>query len=49
MMQRRDAHFHRPLKIDQLASNVGMSVSSLHHHFKAVTAMTPLSRAGDRP
>lgn len=35
-------NFHRPLKIDQLASNVGMSVSSLHHHFKAVTAMTPM-------
>ncbi|ORM86352.1 AraC family transcriptional regulator [Pantoea deleyi] len=35
-------NFHQPLKIDRLASSVGMSVSSLHHHFKAVTAMTPM-------
>lgn len=35
-------HFHQPLKMDQLASSVGMSISSLHHHFKAVTAMTPM-------
>ncbi|MEB6223804.1 AraC family transcriptional regulator [Pantoea anthophila] len=35
-------NFHQPLKIDQLASSVGMSISSLHHHFKAVTAMTPM-------
>ncbi|MDF7659731.1 AraC family transcriptional regulator [Erwiniaceae bacterium L1_54_6] len=35
-------NFHQPLKMDQLASNVGMSISSLHHHFKAVTAMTPM-------
>lgn len=26
----------------ELAAHVGMSVSSLHHHFKAVTAMTPM-------
>ncbi|OQP35296.1 AraC family transcriptional regulator [Pantoea latae] len=35
-------NFHQPLKIDRLASSVGMSASSLHHHFKAVTAMTPM-------
>lgn len=35
-------NFHHQLKIEQLASNVGMSISSLHHHFKAVTAMTPM-------
>ncbi|MEZ3500201.1 AraC family transcriptional regulator [Pantoea sp. KPR_PJ] len=35
-------NFHQPLKIDRLASSVGMSPSSLHHHFKAVTAMTPM-------
>ncbi|MBK4785210.1 MAG: AraC family transcriptional regulator [Pantoea sp. Pent] len=35
-------NFHQPLKVDQLASSVGMSISSLHHHFKAVTAMTPM-------
>ncbi|MDB5986330.1 MAG: bacterial regulatory s, tetR family protein [Nevskia sp.] len=35
-------NFKRPLRIEQLAKRVGMSVSSLHHHFKAVTAMTPM-------
>jgi AraC-like DNA-binding protein len=34
--------FHEPLRVDELASAVCMSVSSLHHHFKAVTAMSPL-------
>lgn len=35
-------HFDQPLRIDALAVHAGMSVSSLHHHFSAVTAMTPL-------
>ncbi|HEV7319238.1 MAG TPA: AraC family transcriptional regulator [Ensifer sp.] len=35
-------HYSRPLKIDDLANRVSMSVSSLHHHFKAITAMSPL-------
>ena len=35
-------HYHRPLRIDDLASMVSMSASSLHHHFRAVTAMSPL-------
>jgi AraC-like DNA-binding protein len=34
--------FDQPLPIEQLARELGMSVSGLHHHFKAVTAMTPL-------
>ena len=34
--------FKEPLSIEALADEVHMSVSSLHHHFKAVTAMTPL-------
>lgn len=34
--------FDRPLRIEQLARELGMSVSGLHHHFKAVTAMSPL-------
>ena len=34
--------FREALRIETLASRVGMSVSSLHHHFKAVTAMTPM-------
>ncbi|MBB3452481.1 AraC-like DNA-binding protein [Rhizobium sp. BK313] len=35
-------NFAQPLRIEELAERVGMSVSSLHHHFKAVTAMTPM-------
>ncbi|MGH8777963.1 AraC family transcriptional regulator N-terminal domain-containing protein [Paraburkholderia sp.] len=35
-------HFTAPLSISELADRVGMSISSLHHHFKAVTAMTPM-------
>ena len=35
-------NYSRPLRIEDLAERVGMSVSSLHHHFKAVTAMTPM-------
>ncbi|MDX3907188.1 MAG: AraC family transcriptional regulator [Pigmentiphaga sp.] len=31
-----------PLRIEELAAAVNMSASSLHHHFKAVTAMSPL-------
>lgn len=35
-------NFTQPLRIEELANRVGMSSSSLHHHFKAVTAMTPM-------
>jgi AraC-like DNA-binding protein len=35
-------NFTRPLRIEELAQHVGMSASSLHHHFKALTAMTPM-------
>ena len=34
--------FARPLRIEHLARELGMSVSGLHHHFKAVTALSPL-------
>jgi AraC-like DNA-binding protein len=34
--------FDRPLKIASIAQELGMSVSGFHHHFKAVTAMSPL-------
>ncbi len=34
--------FHEPLRIEELASAAHMSSSSLHHRFKAVTAMSPL-------
>jgi AraC-like DNA-binding protein len=35
-------NFARPLRIEELAERVGMSESSLHHHFKAITALTPM-------
>ncbi|WP_394787096.1 AraC family transcriptional regulator N-terminal domain-containing protein [Rhodoferax sp.] len=35
-------NFAKPLRIPELAEHVGMSESSLHHHFKAVTALTPV-------
>ncbi len=35
-------HFAEPLRIEDLAREVHLSPSSLHHHFKAVTAMSPL-------
>jgi AraC-like DNA-binding protein len=31
----------QPLRIEQLARELGMSVSGLQHHFKAVTALSP--------
>src|SRR5207245_1437766 len=34
--------FDQPLRIEQLARELGMSVSVFHHHFKAVTALSPL-------
>lgn len=35
-------HYQQPLRVDDIARSVNMSASSLHHHFKAVTAMSPL-------
>jgi AraC-like DNA-binding protein len=36
------AHFREPLRIEALASLVGMSPSRFHHHFKRLTSMSPL-------
>jgi len=35
-------HFDRPLRIEELAQQAHMSASSLHHHFKALTHLSPL-------
>ena len=35
-------HFAEPIRIEQLAELAAMSPSSLHRHFRAVTAMTPI-------
>jgi AraC-like DNA-binding protein len=34
--------YDQPLRIEKLAHELGMSVSGLHHSFKAVTAISPL-------
>ncbi len=34
--------FNQPLRIESIAKDLGMSVSGFHHHFKSVTAMSPL-------
>ena len=36
------SNFTRPLRIDDLASHVHMSPSTFHHHFRTLTAMSPL-------
>jgi AraC-like DNA-binding protein len=41
-IERLRTDFNQPLRIDSLARELGMSVSGFHHHFKAVTAMSPL-------
>ncbi len=41
-IQQLRKEFDQPLRIDDIAQELGMSVSSFHHHFKAVTAMSPL-------
>jgi AraC-like DNA-binding protein len=35
-------NFDQQLKMDNIARELGMSVSGFHHHFKSVTAMSPL-------
>jgi len=35
-------HYNEPLKIEEIARDLGMSVSGFHHHFKSVTSMSPL-------
>src|SRR2546423_6455326 len=35
-------HFDEQLKMEEIARELGMSVSGFHHHFKSVTAMSPL-------
>lgn len=35
-------NFAKPLRVENLAKLAGMGVSTLHHHFRALTAMSPL-------
>jgi AraC-like DNA-binding protein len=41
-IERIRKNFDQPLRIEDLAREVGMSVSGFHAHFKAVTALSPL-------
>jgi len=41
-IERLHKDFDQPLRIEGIARELGMSVSGLHHQFKAVTAMSPL-------
>lgn len=36
------ANFAKPLRVEELAKIAGMGVSTLHHHFRALTTMSPL-------
>jgi AraC-like DNA-binding protein len=35
-------HYAKPLRVEDLAEMAGMGVSTLHHHFRVLTAMSPL-------
>ncbi|HEY6487753.1 MAG: AraC family transcriptional regulator [Terracidiphilus sp.] len=35
-------HYAKPLRVEELASLARMGVSTLHHHFRSLTAMSPL-------
>lgn len=35
-------NYRKPLRVEELAQIAGMGVSTLHHHFRAMTAMSPL-------
>jgi AraC-like DNA-binding protein len=41
-VERLRQDFDQPLRVEALARELGMSVSGFHHHFKAVTAMSPM-------
>jgi AraC-like DNA-binding protein len=36
------SNYAKPLRVEDLAQIAGMGVSTLHHHFRALTAMSPL-------
>ena len=36
------ANYAKPLRVEELAEMAAMGVSTLHHHFRALTAMSPL-------
>src|SRR5450755_3270538 len=36
------ANYAKPLRVEELAQTAGMGLSTLHHHFRELTAMSPL-------
>jgi AraC-like DNA-binding protein len=36
------SHYDKPLRVEELATVAQMGVSTLHHHFRSLTAMSPL-------
>jgi AraC-like DNA-binding protein len=42
VLHRMHSDYAKPLEVSVLATEAGMSVSALHHHFKALTATSPL-------
>jgi AraC-like DNA-binding protein len=42
VIERLHRDLDQPIRIENIARELGMSVSGFHHHFKAVTAMSPL-------
>lgn len=41
-LERLRKDFDQPLRIESLASELGMSPSAFHHHFKSITALSPM-------
>jgi AraC-like DNA-binding protein len=41
-VERLRQDFDQPLRIEQIARELGMSISGFHHHFKEITALSPL-------
>lgn len=41
-VKRLHSDFSQSIRMESLAEEIGMSVSGFHHHFKAVTGMSPL-------
>lgn len=42
VIKRLKADFIKPMRVEDLAEQASMSASSFHHHFKAVTSMSPV-------
>jgi len=42
VIERMHRDLDQPIRIENIARELGMSISGFHHHFKAVTAMSPL-------